>query len=262
MVIARGALLLAWIGILLSGCGASSHPGLGGGAALTRSSTADLTGASDPVDFRIFVSEWGIMLGIDRTFSERRTFAEGTLVLNGESNPAGFWSRRFDDVVPAPQPFPVRAGEHVLVEAVVRPDCDAEPQTLPVFVLTSRTGLGVATTDSYRVSDPAAYRAALAEWCAMPPTIGLSGATFWPDGKFKVILSVFNPTSAPVTARSKAMTSNGTVWEAAATVVPPRSRGELTIRGTGDGCSAGSPWATGNVTVGGIAQQFTASESC
>jgi hypothetical protein len=216
--------------------------------------------AAVPIDFAFYVDEWGLRMGISRIFGERRDFMESQLALPGGMTPASYWSERFDDVHPSPDPFPVRAGEPLSVEAWVDPDCD-DAQALPVFVLKSRDALGQVRVDSYKPTDPKAYRAALAEWCAMPPSVSVSASKQWPDGRFEVTLQVFNPTSEPVTAKSAGMTIAGTVWESASTEVAPRSRGELTLRGHGDGCSSENPWGTGHVTIDGVVQELEEWES-
>lgn len=95
----------------------------------------------------------------------------------------------------------------------------------------------------------------------MPPSVSVSASKQWPDGRFEVTLQVFNPTSEPVTAKSAGMTIAGTVWESASTEVAPRSRGELTLRGHGDGCSSENPWGTGHVTIDGVVQELEEWES-
>ncbi|MEI2810188.1 MAG: hypothetical protein V9F00_08295 [Nocardioides sp.] len=249
---------------LCAACGEAEQPtkARDADAAGAASRSADMASSADPIAFKVGATVYGVGMTIQLTFPEDRQLTQGEVAVNGQSRPAAFWSERFDDVDPLPDPFPVAADESVLAGGTVEPECeDPAAADLPVLTVTSRNLAGATLVNSYKPADPKRYRAALAEWCAMPPSVSVSASKQWPDGRFEVTLQVFNPTSEPVTAKSAGMTIAGTVWESASTEVAPRSRGELTLRGHGDGCSSENPWGTGHVTIDGVVQELEEWES-
>ena len=220
--------------------------------------------SADSTPFTVHVDEYGVLLGIRPAFSEDRLLTGGTITVNGMPDEGvSFWSRKFDDHFPPPDPFPVRADERVLIEGRVDPACD-DDSDVPVIAVWSRTRYGSERVDHYRPDSLTEYREAVTTWCAMGASVIVGGSTQHPNGDFTVTLNLFNPTSEPVTVESAAMTLDGTTWRSASIVVAAHSREDLVLRGHGEGCSSENPWSTGRVTIDGVPAELEewASEQC
>lgn len=239
--------MLGTAAVALSGSGPDAAP--------------DLVSDSDSTPFNVHVDEYGVHLGIRPDFSEDRLFTGGAITVNGTPDDGvSFWSRKFDDHFPPPDPFPVGADERVLIEGRVDPVCD-ENSDVPVITVWSRTQHGSQRVDHYRPDSLTDYREAVATWCAMGASVIVGGSTQHPDGDFTVTLNIFNPTSEPVTVESGTMTLDGTTWEPASKVVAAQDRDELVLHGHGEGCSSENPWSTGRVTIDGVPAELEEWES-
>lgn len=220
--------------------------------------------AAQPVHFELYASAWGLRVGVQQRYDEDRSLTGAQVVTgNGSDASVSFWSRRFDEHYPVPDPFPVKAGSAVLIENTLRPDCSGAAE-VPVLVVSSRTADGEERRDSYRPSDEDAWRETVDEYCALGPELIVAGSTQKADGSFTVTLTILNPTREPVEVVSEGFTDGAATWDPGSTTVPPRSRGELVLSGEGQVCSSDNPWTTGRVTLDGVVPEMDQgySEQC
>jgi hypothetical protein len=220
--------------------------------------------AADPIRFDVFASGRGVRLGIDATYPGDRQLSGGRVTIDGDVDEGlDFWSEKYDDHFPKPDPFPVAAGTRVLIEREVIPSCDGR-DSVPVITLESRLPDGTTRSDSYRPSNLDEYRAAAETYCHLDPEVEVAGSRQEVNGDFTVTLTILNPTRKPAMVASGAFQDGDTTWEPASITVPPQGSGELVLHGHGEGCSTVTPWTTGNLTVNGVAPEMdeAASEQC
>ncbi len=213
------------------------------------------------VPFGVSVDEYGVRLAIRVWHDEPRSYVSGALMVCGSANEGvTFWSERYDDVQPPPDPFPSRPGEKIVIESGSDPRCEGGGDT-PAIVVRSTTTDGSPRVDEYRPASTVAYREAVETWQTMGPTVVVAGSRQDVGGAFTVTLALFNPTDEAITIESAAMVDGVTEREAASVVVPPHSRGELVLSGHGEGSSPHNPWTTGRVTIDGVPAELEEWES-
>jgi len=225
---------------------------------------AEAIAAADPVRFDVYTSGRGVRLGIDATYPGDRQLSGGWVTIGGNVDEGlEFWSEKYDDHYPKPDPFPVAAGTRVLIERGVVPKCDA-PEAVPVITLESRVSDGTTRSDSYRPLNLDEYLAAVDTYCHLDPEVEVAGSRQEVNGDFTVTLTILNPTRETARVESGAFRDGDTTWEPASTTVPPQGSGELVLHGHGEGCSHVNPWTTGHLTVNGIAPEMdeAGSEQC
>ena len=225
---------------------------------------AEAIAAAEPIRFDVYASGRGVRLGIYETYPGNRQLSGGRVTI-GDKVDEGleFWSEKYDDHFPKPDPFPVAAGTRVLIERGVIPNCVA-PEAVPVVTLESRLSDGTTRSVSYRPLNLDEYLAAVDTYCHLDPEVEVSGSRQEVNGDFTVTLTILNPTREPALVESGAFRDGDTTWEPALTTVPPQGSRELVLHGHGYGCSHVNPWTTGHLTVNGVAPEMdeAASEPC
>lgn len=217
----------------------------------TRSGTDPVTDDAQPAAARVHTSEYGVRVGIEVGFAEDRVLVDIRLTWAGGSTEASAYPLDvgYDSDHP-PEPVPVAAGTHVLLEGTVLAPCPDTPSTL-VFEARS-TGAGGPRTDHYLVDDADTLGPAFAAWCRRSPTLWATGGSNTPDGDYRLTVALSNPGPEAVRLESAAVDDGDTSWRAAAVVAPAGTITSLTIRGHGPSrCAIAPPWEDGHLRLDG-----------
>lgn len=234
-----GALLLA-VGVGLSAlmsCGSS-----------TETPTASQDATSVHADY--YVSEYGVRVGIRVGYDDARTVTAARLVIGGKSQHTALYPLDGSDPDAPPKTITLERSAQVLLENSVLAACAGVP-VIPVFEVDSRTN-GEVWTDRFRPANVAAYRRAVAEWCARPITMNPTGSSVTPDGDYEIYVQFSNPGPDPVTVTFDRVEAGPSTWDAATVAVTGGGITEMTLHGHGPpDCAVTPPWETGHVHADG-----------
>jgi hypothetical protein len=241
-------MLLLALGVGLSAltsCGSSSATPMG---------SPDVT--SVHADY--YVSEYGVRVGIQIGYDDARTVTAARLVLGGNAEDTALYPLDGSDPDVPPETIKLDRGDQVLLEHSLLVACTRDPQ-IPIYEVDSEAN-GVERTDHFRPANGAAYRQAVAEWCARPLTMNPVGSSVTPDGVYEIYVLFSNPDPHPVTFDR--VDDGPATWDGATVVVPGGSIKEMTLRGHGPSdCPVAPPWETGHVHANGKVIRPTAAGS-
>jgi hypothetical protein len=182
-------------------------------------------------------------------FPDSRQLLASVFQADGKTYPVFFYNDRTDDG-PQPKPFPLAAGELVVAETTLTPDCSKKPQP-PDLVVTSRLSNGTTRQDTFAVSSNSAkFASAFKVWCSLGVQASVSRAHGAADGDpvqaVRVELTIVNPGTKAVTVTSAAYNKGRAHWNAASVTVPPGGTRSLVITATHTTCGArDTPWNAG-----------------
>lgn len=216
------------------------------------SSTATPTASQDVTSVRAdyYVSEYGVLVGIRVGYDDARTVTAARLVIGDKSEDTALYPLDGSDPDVPPESIRLERGAQVLLENSVLVACAGVPE-IPVYEVDSEAN-GVARTDRFRPENGAAYRRAVAEWCARPVTMNPVGSSVTPDGDYEIYVQFSNPGPDPVTVTFDRVEAGPSTWDAATVVVPGGGIKEVTLHGHGPpDCAVTPPWETGHVHADG-----------
>lgn len=211
--------------------------------------------AGQPVDLSIRQDEYGLSVGFTVRPGQDRWYTAATVHLDqGEPVDWAFWSRRWDDHHPPPDPFPVKAHTRLGFWFWKLPDCGEPPSDEIVVELTSTLDSGAQVTETFAASNVEEYRAAYARRCAQGVSVHIGGGNFFPNGDAEVTGSVINPGPDVAEVVIPELRSGDTHWAPVRVRVPPGERHGFSIEGTGAPCDRDTPdsWNDGRTLVNGV----------
>jgi hypothetical protein len=206
-------------------------------------------------------SQWGFDAEMTVDFPDNRQLQSGAFTLSGKTYPVSFYPNDGTDNDVQPSPLPLTAGVTVTASAKLSPDC-AAPVRPPQLLVRSRTVDGSVREDSFGVSNPQHYQAALRGWCSTGVQVTVATSKVTPSGDVEVGLRIVNPGTEPVTVTSDGYHVKGARWAPASITVPPAGTSTLTITATKASCGTPPPWTTGNLKANGQQLKLTDSIGC
>ncbi|QKE03199.1 hypothetical protein [Nocardioides marmotae] len=197
-----------------------------------------------------YASEHGVRVGIKVGYPESREVTDARLSTGEESVHASLYPLDGTDPDREPASVSLAPGDQVLIEGVLLVPC-AGPGTTPVFEVVSESQ-GAERTDYFTPANLETYEQAVAEWCARPLTMNVTGATVTPDGDYELRVELSNPGPEPVTVTSAEVSSGSSTWQETTVTVPAGTIEPMVIRGHGPPeCAATPPWESGHVRADG-----------
>lgn len=208
-----------------------------------------------PVELEVYGGEYGISLGLTIHPKRARAYRPGTVRFDDEvvEDTGYFWSERWDEIYPPPDPFPVKARTKVLFEFSAPLDCGRPAADSIVITLDAVLEDGDDTSDTYVATNVDEYQRAYEKRCEEGVYVSIAGGTFHPNGDSEVTGVAINPGPGAAVVTIPAYVSGSTRWEAVEVTVPAGESRDFRVNGTGAPCHRDTPdsWSGGKVLVNG-----------
>jgi hypothetical protein len=231
--------------LLAAGLGASAPTACGFGGATAKDSRDTTTVHAD-----YYASEYGVRVSIRVGYAEARKVTAARLVAGDTSEKTSLYPLDGTDPDVPPETLSLARGEKVLLENTVLVPC-AGAHEAPVFEVDSESH-GSQRTDYFTPANVAGYERAVAEWCARPLTMNVTGSSATPEGDYELRVQFSNPGLDPVEVTSEKVDDGTSTWQEVTVVVPAGSIEPMIIHGQGPpDCAAIPPWESGHVHADG-----------
>ncbi len=232
--------------------------GLGSVAALALSDSGTQGGrqaATQSKKMDVFVSEFGVRVGMQTTFDEAVTLSSPALRAGALHDKASLWPEDDKDHEGEDlDPLKLAAGTPVLVEGQLRPDCDgSDPGTNIVFSVQVRRAGGPVATSQFSASHTQFLRNATKTWCALGPRVRVHRSSIAPNGAAIVHLVLTNPGPDTISVEIPAYADKQVSWSPASASVPEGEDVDVVVRGANIQCQRGEKgsWLEGRMRIDG-----------
>jgi hypothetical protein len=203
---------------------------------------------------------YGVDVGVAFSFPDDRTIMGGSYQVAGRTETPLFYPAGVvedDGRLPPAHPS-VRAGQRVVADGDVKPNCEANADYAAVLVVSSRSSDGQIHKDSLPIgkSDAAYIRDIAAKFCTKSVQADIKEIRTSANGQnVTVTYELVNPGPESVTVSSAAWKSGDSRWLPVSTVVPADGQTHpLTVEGFGVGCQSqggNGPLPMGLLTASG-----------